>query len=53
MKKSPHQLRKKSDDKLRIDFHEPKVVRVIMFISPLPITFDAYCENSIFLFYIK
>ena len=24
MKKSPHQLRKKSDDKLRIDFHEPK-----------------------------
>ena len=23
MKKSPHQLRKKSDDKLRIDFHEP------------------------------
>ena len=24
MKKSPHQLREKSDDKLRIDFHEPK-----------------------------
>ena len=27
MKKSPHQLRKKkSDDKLRIDFHEPKPI---------------------------
>ena len=26
MKKSSHQLRKKSDDKLRIDFHEPNLM---------------------------
>ena len=49
---SPHQLRKKSDDKLRIDFHEPNTcVHVLCMYNPAGvndgknITFDWRYDN--------
>ena len=48
MKKSPHQLGIKGNDKLRIDFHEPKIEAVLFAISVLNWVFTYVIQSPRF-----